>query len=54
MKTSKITLALTTVIAIVIIVTCGRNPIAGNGTQISNPVIAMLYNPLGADRRTPP
>jgi hypothetical protein len=48
MKTSKITLALTTVIAIVIVLTCGRNPIAGNGTQTGNPVIAMLYNPDGS------
>jgi hypothetical protein len=41
-------LALTAAIAISIVSYCGRNPIAGNGTQIGNPVASMLYNPDGS------
>ena len=47
MKTRTITLALTAAFAIGILSYCGRNPIAGNGTQTGNPVASMLYNPDG-------
>ncbi|MBN2188465.1 MAG: carboxypeptidase regulatory-like domain-containing protein, partial [Chitinispirillaceae bacterium] len=41
-------LALVAAIALGMLFTCGRNPIAGNGTQTGNPVVAMLCNPGGS------
>jgi hypothetical protein len=48
MKTRTITFALTAIIVIGILSYCGKNPLAGNGTQTGNPVASMLYNPGGS------
>jgi hypothetical protein len=48
MNMRKLTLlALAAAFTVSIVMYCGRNPIAGNGTQIGNPVASMLYNPGG-------
>jgi formylglycine-generating enzyme len=47
MKTRMIVLTGTMAIITGIVFYCGRNPIAGNGTETGNPVVAMVYNQGG-------